>query len=137
MQYGNLYAVDLINKSVGMTLFCSESLDEAKYQLAKHLEKAVAEEYNLTSYEDWKKWLCESKPENYGYNDNWCFAEHTPTTQLDVKTFDAFNTKWTLKKSTYQHKLCPKQYTFWEIYNGKDLYPVALCGFTYSKAVKA
>ena len=130
----NLYAVDLVTPSVGRTLHAESSLDMGNLRLAKELEKAVAEEYGLKNYYEWKKWLLADQQEckNSDYPDNWLFAEAKDNSHETLATFDAFGACWYLVKTEREHKICGKKFFAYEIFSDKESnYCEALCGFQF------
>jgi predicted MarR family transcription regulator len=131
---GGFYAVELCSESVGMTLYFGKSIDDARWHLAKQIEKAVAEEYGLTDYYEWKKWLLSDQAAygNNDYHDNWCFVETEDTAHETLAEIAAFGEKWHLVRTTRRHKVSGKTFDAYEVFSDRHYNCCeALCGFRF------
>jgi hypothetical protein len=111
-----------------------KSIDDARWHLAKQIEKAVAEEYGLTDYYEWKKWLLADQAtySNTDYADNWCFAETEDTAHETLTEIAAFGEKWQLVRTTRRHKISGKTFDAYEVFSDRHYNCCeALCGFKF------
>jgi hypothetical protein len=123
-----------INETEATSIYYGTNIDDAKLRLSQQLEKSVAEEYGLTDYYEWKKWLLADQATygNADYSDNWCFAETEDTSHETLAEIAAFGEKWQLVRTTRRHKISGKTFDAYEVFSDRHYNCCeALCGFRF------
>lgn len=109
-------------------------MTDAQRLLANWLEKIIAEEFDLYSYEEWKAWILEDQEAhgNDDYQDNWAFSLCETIQEKIVRSIAAHGPTWYLVKSTRRHKISGKTFEAYEVFDSRHfICCMALCGFKY------
>lgn len=131
---GSTLFVEEIVKDEGMDSTWAVKDGPFSWEAIKALVEEIGSQNDLTTYEEWKKWILADVPDDAEiYPDNWCFAmvdrgSVKKLARMDFLGVTAFATSQEMK-----HTTCGKSWVIYEIRDADLSTCLALCGFKYEK----
>jgi len=123
----------------GNLLFTESNAGPKTFCTAREKAKKVATEYaeklNLSTYEEWRKWLLEDmNTHGYkGYADNWLYAETGRRGCEKIAEYKHLGMDFAVYKEKMDHIICGKRWFHFYVYNVSEKRTEAVCGFIYGE----